>query len=39
MYVAADPTLFVTATVPAEGPFSGVHTALAVPFFSLVVLE
>ena len=39
MYVVADPTLFLTTTIPAERPFSRVHTALPVPFFPLVTLE
>jgi len=34
-----DPTLFVTATVFAKGPFGGAHDALTVPFIPLVILE
>ena len=37
--VVADPTLFVAATVPAEGAFGGAHATLAIPFFPFVILE
>ena len=34
-----DPTLFVTATISAKGPFGGAHDALTAPLFPLVTLE
>ena len=34
-----DPTLFVTTTVPAKGPFGGTKNALTVPLFPLVIPE
>ena len=36
---AADPTLFVTAIIPAERHFGGAHTALGISPFPIVILE
>ena len=38
MNMVTDPTLFVTATTPAEGVFSGAPAVLAIPSVPFVAL-